>query len=149
VAPRAASVFLFRLPGGRLRQRDDEGVATTAGATFFPLPFGRLGPHFLEAPSPRRAGAAPTVAAAMGAAAAVATAARATRVFWLRLPFGRPRLRDAGGVIAGIATFFPLPLGRPGPRFSGMPSPPASRPPGEDMDGLSSDERIEAREEVE
>jgi hypothetical protein len=147
VAPRAARVFLFLLPGGHPRRRDGEGVAVAAGAAFFPLPFGRPGPRFLGTPSPPRAGAAPIEVAAAGAAAAAA--ARAAKVFWLRLPFGRPCLRDTGGIVARIAIFFPLPFGRPGPCFSGTPSLPAPGPPGEDIDRLSSDEKIEAGEEVE
>jgi hypothetical protein len=78
-----------------------------------------------------------------------AAAARAARVFWLQLPFGRPCFRDTGDVVTDIAAFFPLPFGRPGPYFSGTPSPPASGPLGEDMDGLSFDKKIEAGEEVE
>jgi hypothetical protein len=147
VAPRAARVFLLLLPGGRPRWRDGEGEAAATSTDLFPLPFGRSGPCFLGAPSPPRVEAAPIAAAAVGAA--VAAAARAAKVFWLRLPFGRPRLRDTGGIIASIATFFPLPFGRPGPHFSGTPSLPASGPPGEDMDGLSSNEKIETGEEVE
>jgi hypothetical protein len=147
VAPRAARVFLFLLPGGRPRRRDDEGAAAVAGVALFPLPFRRPGPRFLGAPSPPRAGAAPIAAAAVGAAATAA--ARAARVFWLRFPFGRPHLWDASGIVIGIAAFFLLPFGRPGPHFSGAPSPLASGPPGEDMDGLSSNDKIEAGEEVE
>jgi hypothetical protein len=118
VAPRAARVFLFLLPGGRPRRQDDEGTSIAAGATFLPLPFRRLGPRFLGAPSPPRTGVAPTTVAA-------AAAARAAKVFWLQFPFGRPHLWDAGGIIAGIAASLPLLFERPGPRFSGTPSPPS------------------------
>jgi hypothetical protein len=86
-------------------------------------------------------------AATAGTVAAVA--ARATKVFWLRLPNGHLRLRDTGGVAAGLVTFFPLPFGRPGLRFSGAPSPPAPGPPREDMVGLCSDKKSEAEEVVE
>jgi hypothetical protein len=84
----------------------------------------------------------------MAGTAAVA-AARAAKVFWLRLPNGRPRLRDTGGVTTGLVTFFPLPFGRPGLHFSRAPSPPAPRPPREDMVRLRSNGRSEAEEVVE
>jgi hypothetical protein len=93
------------------------------------------------------AGAAPIEAAAVGATAAAV--ARATKVFWLRLPNGRPRLRDTGGVAAGLVIFFPLPFGRSGPCFSGAPSPPAPGPPREDMVRLHSGRKSEIEEEAE
>jgi hypothetical protein len=86
------------------------------------------------------------VAVVAGAAAA---AARAAKVFWLRLPFGHPRFRDVGGIISGASVFFPLLFGRPGPRFSGTPSPPTVEPLREDMTEQSSEERVEGKEEVE
>jgi hypothetical protein len=116
-------------------------------AAFFPLPFGRAAPHFLITSTPPTVGAAPMEAAADGAAAAAA--ARATKIVWLRLPNGRPRLWDTGGVAAGLVIFFLLPFGRPGLRLSGAPSPPAPGPPREDMDGLRSDRKSEAEGEVE
>jgi hypothetical protein len=146
VGPRAARVFLFLLPSGRPWWRGSEGAAAAAGAVFLPLPLGWLGPRLFRAPSPPRARAAPAVAAVVGAAAAAA--ARAARVFWLRLPFGRPRFRDAGGIITGVLVFFLLPFGRPGPVFSGTPSPLATEPPREDMAGQN-EEKVEAEEEVE
>jgi hypothetical protein len=49
-----------------------------------------------------------------------AAAARAARVFLFLLPGGRPRRRPGGEATASIiAAFFPLPFGRPGPRFLG------------------------------
>jgi hypothetical protein len=39
--------------------------------------------------------------AVVGVMVVAATAARAAKVFLLRLPFGRPRFRDAGGAISG------------------------------------------------
>jgi hypothetical protein len=93
------------------------------------------------------AGAASMEAAAEGAAAAAA--ARAAKVLWLRLPNGRPRLRDTGGIAAGLVTFLPLPFGRPGPHFSGAPSPPASGPPREDIVRSPSGRKSETEEEVE
>jgi hypothetical protein len=51
-AARAARVFLFLLPGGRLRREADEGAAAVTATTFFPLPFRRPGLHFSGAPSP-------------------------------------------------------------------------------------------------
>jgi hypothetical protein len=147
VAARAARVFLFLLPGGRPQRRAGEGAAVTANAAFFPLPFGRPGPRFLGAPSPPRSRAAPTEAAVAEVAAAVA--ARASKVFWLRLPFGRSRLRDTGSFVTGLAIFFPLPFGRLGPRFSDTTSPLALGPPGEDMVGWSSNRKIETGEEAE
>jgi hypothetical protein len=130
-ASRAARVFLFLLPGGHPRQQGGEGAAATAGAVFLPLPVGRPSPCLFRTPSPPRARAAPAAAVLVGAAAAAAT--RAARVFWLWLPFGRPRFRDVGGVVTGVSVFFPLPFGRPGPRFFRTPSPPAAEPPREDM----------------
>jgi hypothetical protein len=79
-------------------------------------------------------------------AGAAAAAARAAKVFWLRLPFGRPRFRDAGGVISGASVFFQLLFGRPGPRFSRTPT---VEPLREDMTEQSSEERVERKEEVE
>jgi hypothetical protein len=146
-APRAARVFLFLLPRGRPRRRGGEGAATAAAAVFLPLPLGRPGPRLFRTPSPPRARAAPSAVVVVGAAAAAA--ARATRVFWLRLPFGRPRFRDAGGVITGVSVFFPLPFGRSGPCFSGTPSPLVTEPPREDMAGQNSEEKVEAEEEGE
>jgi hypothetical protein len=93
-APRAARVFLFLLPTGRPRRRGDEGVAADAGAVFLPLPFGRPGPRFSETPASPGALAARVATEVEGAT--VAAAARASRVFLLRLPFGRPRFRAAG-----------------------------------------------------
>jgi hypothetical protein len=49
-----------------------------------------------------------------------AVAARAARVFLFLLPGGRPWRRAGGEATASIvAAFFPLPFGRPGPRFLG------------------------------
>jgi hypothetical protein len=137
-APRAARVYLFLLPGGHPRWRDDEGAAIVVGTVFLLLPLGRPGPHFSGTPSPPGARAAPVAAALVGAAAA---AMRATKVFLLWLPFRRPRFRDAGGVISGASAFFPLP--------SETPSPPTVESLREDMAGQSLEERLEAEEEVE
>jgi hypothetical protein len=63
----------------------------------------------------------------------VAAVARASRVFLLRLPFGRPRFRDAGGTISGAWASFSL--------LSGTLSPPAAEPLREDMAGLGSERR--------
>jgi hypothetical protein len=60
-------------------------------------------------------------------------AARASKVFLLRLPFGRPRFRDAGGVISGALAPFSLP--------SRILSPPTAEPLREDMTGLDSERR--------
>jgi hypothetical protein len=67
-------------------------------------------------------------------------AARATKVFLLWLPFGRPRFRDAGGIISSASVFFLLP--------SGIPSPSMAELLREDMAGLSSEERLKAEEEM-
>jgi hypothetical protein len=84
-----AGAFLFLLPNGRPRWRDDEGAAAAAEAVFFPLPFERPGFRFSGTP------VSPEAPAAWGAteveAVAVAFAARASKVLLLRLPFGRPR----------------------------------------------------------
>jgi hypothetical protein len=65
--------------------------------------------------------------------AVVAAAARAAKVFLLRLPFRRPCFRDVGGIISGASAFFPLPFG--------TPSPPTAEPLREDMAGQSLEER--------
>jgi hypothetical protein len=68
-----------------------------------------------------------------------AVAARASKVFLLRLPFGRPRFRDAGGVISDALASFSLP--------SGILSPPTAEPLREDMSGLGSERRDSRRRE--
>jgi hypothetical protein len=65
--------------------------------------------------------------------ATAAAAARASKVFLLRLPFGRPRFRDAGGVISGALASLSFP--------SGNLSPPMAEPLREDMTGLGSERR--------
>jgi hypothetical protein len=106
---KTAGAFLFLLPGGRPRQRDDEGAAAAAEAVFFPLPFGRPGPCFSGKP------ASPGAPVAWGAveveAAVMAFAARSSKVLLLRLPFGRPRLRDVEGAVSGTLTSSLLPFG--------------------------------------
>jgi hypothetical protein len=129
VAPRAARVFLFLLPGGRPRRQGDEGVATATGAVFLPLPFGRPGPRFSGMPTAPGALVARVAMKAEGATAA--TAARASKVFLLQLPFGRPHFRDAGGDASGALASFSLP--------SGTLSPPTAEPLREDMTGLGSE----------
>jgi hypothetical protein len=124
-APRAARVFLFLLPGGRPRRRGDEGAVAAADAAFFPLPLGWPGPHFSGTPTSPGALAAWVTAEVEGAPAAAA--ARASKVFLLRLPYGRPRFRDAGGAIPGAWASFSS--------FSGPLSPPAAEPLREDMPG--------------
>jgi hypothetical protein len=132
VAPRAVGAFLFLLPGGRLRWRDDKGAAAAAGAVFLPLPFERPGPCFFGTP------ASPGAPVARGATevegAAVAIAARASKVFLLRLPFGRPRFRDAEGAIFGALT-------------SPCSPPLAAEPLRDDMTGLGSERRGSRRGE--
>jgi hypothetical protein len=63
----------------------------------------------------------------------MAIAARASKVFLLRLPFGRPCFRDAEGAISGSLTSSLLP--------SGTLSPLAAEPLGDDMTGLGSERR--------
>jgi hypothetical protein len=59
---------------------------------------------------------------------AAATAASASRVFLLRLPGGRPRLRGTSGVAAGSLLLFRLPSGRPRLRPPSPPAVPAPAP---------------------
>jgi hypothetical protein len=66
-------------------------------------------------------------------AAAVAFAARASKVLLLRLPFGRPRFRDVEGAVSGALTSSLLP--------SGTLSPLAAEPLRDDMIGLGSKRR--------
>jgi hypothetical protein len=66
----------------------------------------------------------------------VAAAARASRVFLLRLPFRRPRLRDTGGTISGAWASFSL--------LFGTLSSPAVEPLREDMAGLGLERRGES-----
>jgi hypothetical protein len=68
-----------------------------------------------------------------------AVAVRASKVFLLRLPFGRPRFRDAGGIISGAMAPFSLP--------SGILSSPTVEPLKEDMTGLGSESRSSRRRE--
>jgi hypothetical protein len=131
VAPRAARVFWFLLPGGRLRRRGNEGVATAAGAVFLPLPFGRLGPRFSGTPASPGVLATRVTAEAEGAT--TAAVARASKVFLLRLPFGQPHFRDTGGAISSALASFLLP--------SRTLSPLAVEPLREDMTGLGSKRR--------
>jgi hypothetical protein len=130
-APRVARVFWFLLPGGRPRRRGDEGVAAAAGVVFLPLPFGRPGPRFSGTPASPGALAARVVMEVEGAT--VAAAARATKVFLLRLPFGRSRFRDAGGAVSGAWASVSF--------LSGTLSPPVAEPLREDMTELGSERR--------
>jgi hypothetical protein len=91
---KTAGAFLFLLPSGRPRRRDDEGAAAAAEAVFFPLPFGRPGLRFSGTPT------SPEAPAAWGAteveAAAVAFAATA-------FPrYGRRRLRRLDLLLAPL-----------------------------------------------
>jgi hypothetical protein len=63
-------------------------------------------------------------------AAATAFAARASKVLLLRLPFGRPRLRDVEGAVSGTLTSSLFP--------SGTLSPLEAEPLGDDMVRLGS-----------
>jgi hypothetical protein len=122
-AATAVGDFFFPLPFGRPGFRlsgtpaspeapatwGDEGAAAAAEAGFFPLPFGRPGFRFSGMP------ASPEAPATWGAkeeeAAAVAFAARASKVLLFRLPFGRPRFRDMEGAAPGASTSLSLPSG--------------------------------------
>jgi hypothetical protein len=130
-ALKTAGAFLFLLPSGCPRRRDDEGAVAAAEAAFFLLPFGRPGPRFSGTP------ASPEAPAAGGAteveAVAEAFIARASKVLLLRLPFGRPRFRDTEGTTSGASTSFSLP--------SGTLSSLAVEPLGDDMTGLVSERR--------
>jgi hypothetical protein len=85
------------------------------------------------------AGAVATAAA--GAApedSAAAAAASASKVFLLRLPGGRPRLRGTGGVATGSFALFWLPNGRPrlrSPDPLGALAPALLRAPSDDIGG--------------
>jgi hypothetical protein len=136
-APRVARVLLFLLPSGRPRRRGDEGVATAVDAAFFPLPFGRPGPRFSGAPASPGALAARVATEVEGATVAAVT--RASKVFLLRLPFGRPHFRDVGGIVSGAWASFSL--------LSGTLSPPAAEPLKEDMTGMGSGRRGSRRRE--
>jgi hypothetical protein len=137
VAPRAVVAFLFLLPGGRPRRRGDEGAAAAAEAVFLPLPFGWLGPHFSRMPASPGALVAWGATEVEGAAAAIA--ARISKVFLLRLPFGRPRFRDAGGAISGALVSSLLP--------SGTLSPLVAEPLRDDMTNLGLERRGSRRGE--
>jgi hypothetical protein len=131
VAPRAAGTLLFLLPGGRPRRRGNEGAAGATEAVFLPLLFGRPGLRFSGTPASLGAPVTRGVTEVGGAAAVIA--ARASKVFLLRLPFGRPRFRDAEGAISGALTSSLLP--------SGTLSPLAVEPLGDDMTGLGLERR--------
>jgi hypothetical protein len=115
------------------RQRN----SNIAGAVFLPLPFGRPGPCFSGTPASPGALVARVATEVEGATAAAA--ARASKVFLLRLPFGRPRFRDAGGDVSGALASFSLP--------SGTLSPPTAEPLREDMTGPGSERRGSRRGE--
>jgi hypothetical protein len=71
-----------------------------------------------------------------GSAAAIA--ARASKVFLLRLPGGRPRLQGTGGVAAGTFALFWLLSGRPRlrpPDPLGAPAPAPLKAPSDDIGG--------------
>jgi hypothetical protein len=125
---KTAGAFLFLLPGGRPRWRDEEGAATATGAVLFTLPFGRPGFRFSRMTA--SLGVPVIWGTAEEEAAAAAFAARASRVLLLRLPFGRPRPRGAEGAISGASTSSLTP--------SGALSPSIGEWPGDDMAGLSS-----------
>jgi hypothetical protein len=125
---KTAGAFLFLLPGGRPRRRDDEGAATAAGAVFFPLPFGR--PGFRFSGTPASLGASVAWGATEVEAATAAFAARASKVLLLRLPFGQPHLWDVEGADSGTSTSSLSP--------SGTLSPLAEEWLGDDMVGLGS-----------
>jgi hypothetical protein len=93
------------------------------GADFLPLPFGRPGPRFSGMPTSLGAPVAWGAADVEVAAAALAT--RASKVFLLWLPFGRPHFRDVRGDISGAPS-----LSSPSVRTL---SPPMAEPPREDM----------------
>jgi hypothetical protein len=126
VTLKTVGAFLFLLPSGRPRRRDNEGAAAATEAVFFPLPFGRPGLRFSGMP------VTPEAPAAWGAteveAAAAAFAARASKVLLLRLSFRRPRFRDVEGAVSGASTSSLLP--------SGTLSPLAVELLGDDMIGL-------------
>jgi hypothetical protein len=81
--------------------------------------------------------ASPGAPVAWGAAevegAAAALAASASKVFLLRLPFGRPHFRDAGGDISGAPSLF-------SPSVGTLP-PLAAEPLRDDMIGLGSERK--------
>jgi hypothetical protein len=125
---KTAGAFLFLLPGGHPRRRDEEGAASATGAFLFPLPFGRPGFRFSGmAASP---GAPVAWGVTEGEAAAAVLAARASKVLLLRLPFGRPRPRGAEGAVSGASTSSLTP--------SGILSPLSGEWPGDDMTGPGS-----------
>jgi hypothetical protein len=101
------------------------------GAVFLPLLFGWPGPRFSGTPAPPGALVTQVAVEAEGAMAAVA--ARASKVFLLRLPFRRLRFRDTGGAISGALPSILLP--------SRTLSPLAAEPLREDMTGLGSERR--------
>jgi hypothetical protein len=107
MAPKAAGAILFLLPGGRSRRRGDKGAAAASEAVFLPLPFGWLGLHFFGMLVSPEALVVRDATEVEGAAAATTT--RASKVFLLRLPFGRPRFRDVEGAISCALTSSLLP----------------------------------------
>jgi hypothetical protein len=109
----------------------DEGAAAAAEAVFLLLPFGWPGLRFSEMPVSPEALVARGATGVEGAAAAFA--ARASKVLLLRLPFGRPRFRDAEGAISYALTSSLLP--------SGTLSSLAAEPLGDNMTRIGSERR--------
>jgi hypothetical protein len=132
---KTAGAFLFLLPGGRPRRRDDEGAAAAAEAVFFPLPFGRPGLRFSGTPA--SLGAPVAWGATEVEAVAAAFAVRTSKVLLLRLPFGRPRFQDAEGAVSGALTSSLLPSGT----WSSL----AAEPLGDNMIRLGPGERQSSR----
>jgi hypothetical protein len=88
-----------------------------------------------KATTPAGAAATAVAGAALADSAAVA-ATNAAKVFLLRLPGERPRLRGSGGVAAGSFALFLLPNGRPRlcpPDLLGAPALAPLRAPDDDI----------------
>jgi hypothetical protein len=123
-------------------------VAASRGVTVRPVtevaPAGAAALVAAKATTPAGATMTAVVRAAL-ADSTVAVAASAAKVFLLRPPGGRPRLRGIGGVAAGSFTLFLLPNGWPRLRLPnplGALAPAPLRAPDDDIGGKGAEREM-------
>jgi hypothetical protein len=127
-------VLAARCPSATARQRRS---SSRCGSGLLPAPLWTAGSSLLRDARIARSPSCPGCDEVEGAVAVIA--ARASKVFLLRLPFGRPRFRDAGGDVSGA--LFPY-----SPSV-GTLSTPVAEPLREDMAKWGSERRSSRRGE--